>query len=441
MAVSFYQRFKKYITNTSWLLSDKIISLGITFAVTVIVTRYLGPEQFGMLSYAISLTALFASASHMGLGGLVVREIVKNREERPLILGTSFALKMSGSVLGYALLMIYAYKSEGWLTENFYLILFVSTSMLVLPLTGIISFWFESQVQGKYSSIAQLSGIISGSILKVLFVVLGAGLTYFAFAHVLQSVMVSIFLLVLFQKKSGFSIVKWKFSLSKAKELLSSGWVIFLGSIFAVIYLKIDQVMLRWLVDDKAVGVYSVAATMSEVWYFIPTAIVASLYPRLIELSKNDSWLYRKRLQQIFDILFFVALIVAIAVNIFAPYIISLFFGDAYHDAAGILIIHIWAALFVFMRAALSKWILVEDLLVFSMITQGFGALVNVILNFYFIPLYGGQGAAIATLISYATASYFSLLVTAKSREVFVMMSLAIFLPLRLPYNYFIRNK
>lgn len=166
---------------------------------------------------------------------------------------------------------------------------------------------------------------------------------------------------------------------------------------------------------DKAVGVYSVAATMSEVWYFIPTAIVASLYPRLIELRKSDSGLYLKRLQQIFDVLFVVALIVAIAVNLFAPYIISLFFGEAYNDAAAILIIHIWAALFVFMRAALSKWILVEDLLVFSMITQGFGALVNVILNFYLIPFLGGQGAAIATLISYATASYFSLLVTPKA--------------------------
>lgn len=440
MVVSFFQRFKKYITNTSWLLSDKIFSLGITFAVTVIVTRYLGPERFGMLSYAISLTALFASASHMGLGGLVVREIVKNREERPVILGTSLALKMSGAIVGYVLLMIYAYRSEGWLTENFYLILLVSTSMIVLPFTGIISFWFESQVQGKYPSIAQLSGVITGSALKVLFVVLGAGLTFFALAHVLQSVIIAVLLLVLLHKTSGFSIATWGFSFSKARELLSSGWVIFLGSIFAVIYLKVDQVMLRWLVGDKAVGVYSVAATMSEVWYFIPTAIVASLYPRLIELRKSDSGLYLKRLQQIFDVLFVVALIVAIAVNLFAPYIISLFFGEAYNDAAAILIIHIWAALFVFMRAALSKWILVEDLLVFSMITQGFGALVNVILNFYLIPLIGGQGAAIATLISYATASYFSLLVTSKSRQVFVMMSKAILSPIRLPYIYIVRK-
>jgi O-antigen/teichoic acid export membrane protein len=440
MVETFYQRFKKYITNTSWILSDKIVSLGITFAVTIIVTRYLGPERFGMLSYAISLTALFASASHMGLGGLVVREIVKNHNEGPLILGTSFALKMSGSVLGYFLLVIYAYKTEGWLTENFYLILLVSTSMLLLPFTGIISFWFESQVQGKYSSIAQLSGVISGSALKVLFVMLGAGLTYFAFAHIFQSVISSILLLVLFQKISVFSVVKWKFSLSKAKELLASGWVIFLGSIFAVIYLKIDQVMLRWMVGDKAVGVYSVAATMSEVWYFIPTAIVASLYPRLIELNKNDSGLYLKRLQQIFDILFLMALIVAIAVNLFAPYIIALFFGVAYHDAAEILIIHVWAGLFVFMRAALSKWILVEDMLYFSMITAGFGALTNIVLNLFLIPLYEGQGAAIATLISYAVASYFSLLYSKKTRDIFIMMSRSFLFPVILFYKIIVKN-
>lgn len=437
---SFYRRYKKYIANTSWLFSDKIISLGIGFIVTVIVTRYLGPERFGMLSYAISLTALFASASHMGLGGLVVREIVKNKEERSVILGTSLALKMIGALLGYALLMLYAYKSEGWLTENFYLILLVSTTMLVLPFSGIITFWFESQVQGKYISVAQLSGALSGAALKVLFVVLGASLTYFAFAHIVQSLITGALLLFLFQKRSIFSIASWKFSVDKAKELLASGWVIFLGSFFAVIYLKIDQVMLRWMVGDTAVGVYSVASTMSEVWYFIPTAIVASFFPRLIELKKEDSGLYHKKLQQIFDILFIIALAVAIAVNLLAPHLIGLLFGAVYQDAGAILVIHVWAALFVFMRAALSKWILVENLLVFSMITQGFGALVNVILNFYLIPLFGGQGAAIATLISYATASYFSLLVTPKSREVFVMMSRAMLSPVRLPYMYLLRK-
>ena len=437
---SFYRRYKKYIANTSWLFSGKIISLGIGFIVTVIVTRYLGPERFGMLSYAISLTALFASASHMGLGGLVVREIVKNKEERSVILGTSLALKMIGALLGYALLMLYAYKSEGWLTENFYLILLVSTTMLVLPFSGIITFWFESQVQGKYISVAQLSGALSGAALKVLFVVLGASLTYFAFAHIVQSLITGALLLFLFQKRSIFSIASWKFSVDKAKELLASGWVIFLGSFFAVIYLKIDQVMLRWMVGDTAVGVYSVASTMSEVWYFIPTAIVASFFPRLIELKKEDSGLYHKKLQQIFDILFIIALAVAIAVNLLAPHLIGLLFGAVYQDAGAILVIHVWAALFVFMRAALSKWILVENLLVFSMITQGFGALVNVILNFYLIPLFGGQGAAIATLISYATASYFSLLVTPKSREVFVMMSRAMLSPVRLPYMYLLRK-
>jgi O-antigen/teichoic acid export membrane protein len=437
---SFYRRYKKYIANTSWLFSGKIISLGIGFIVTVIVTRYLGPERFGMLSYAISLTALFASASHMGLGGLVVREIVKNKEERSVILGTSLALKMIGALLGYALLMLYAYKSEGWLTENFYLILLVSTTMLVLPFSGIITFWFESQVQGKYISVAQLSGALSGAALKVLFVVLGASLTYFAFAHIVQSLITGALLLFLFQKRSIFSIASWKFSVDKAKELLASGWVIFLGSFFAVIYLKIDQVMLRWMVGDTAVGVYSVASTMSEVWYFIPTAIVASFFPRLIELKKEDSGLYHKKLQQIFDILFIIALAVAIAVNLLAPHLIGLLFGAVYQDAGAILVIHVWAALFIFMRAALSKWILVENLLVFSMITQGFGALVNVILNFYLIPLFGGQGAAIATLISYATASYFSLLVTPKSREVFVMMSRAMLSPVRLPYMYLLRK-
>ena len=61
------------------------------------------------------------------------------------------------------------------------------------------------------------------------------------------------------------------------------------------------------------------------------------------------------------------------------------------------------------MRAAFSKWILIEDTLFFSLITQGLGALANVGLNLLLIPRQGGIGAAVATLLSYATASYFSL--------------------------------
>jgi len=433
----FYNRFKIYIHNTSWLMGEKIITMGVGFLVTVLVARYLGPEQYGILAYALSLTALFATAGHMGLGGLVVREIVKKPEARPETLGTSMGLKFFGFALGFILLIAYALLFEEQQGLEFWALVIVGTSLLFRPFT-VIDFWFQSQVQSKYTAISNLTSLLLTAGIKVLLVVLGANLLLFAFAPLVQAVLAGIFFLAFFYAKANLPLMSWRFSLERAKELLSQGWVILLGALFATVYLKIDQVMLRWFSGAKEVGVYAVAASLSEAWYFVPTAIVASLFPRLISLRDTDPLRYRERLQQVFELLFVIALAVAIFMTFMASPLIDLFFGEKYTASAPILAIHIWAALFIFMRAAFSKWILIEDALVFSLITQGFGALANVVLNYILMPHYAGYGAAIATLLSYAMASYFSLFFYKKSRPVFWMMTKAMGAPIRYPLNYLI---
>ena len=189
--------------------------------------------------------------------------------------------------------------------------------------------------------------------------------------------------------------------------------------------------MLKWLAGAEEVGIYSVAVTLSEGWYFVPVAIVASFFPRLIEIKQKNPTLYYYRLQQLFDFLLILAFTVAIILTIIAEPLISILFGDAYAASAPILVVHIWTALFIFMRAAFSKWIMIENVLMFSLITQGLGALVNVALNFWLIPQYGGLGAAYATLIAYATASYFALLLHPKTRIIFVMMTKSFLSPIR----------
>src|SRR5690606_22796734 len=89
---SLYQKLRLYLFNTSWMMAERLLNIGVGFAVAILLARYLGPERFGILSYAISVTAIFASAGHMGLAGLVVREVVREPHEVPKILGTTFML-------------------------------------------------------------------------------------------------------------------------------------------------------------------------------------------------------------------------------------------------------------------------------------------------------------------------------------------------------------
>jgi O-antigen/teichoic acid export membrane protein len=381
------------------------------------------------------MTTIFASAGHMGLGGLVVREIVKNPDSRPETLGTSFGLKLLGYLGGFLALSIYALIFEVRGSLEFWVLLVLASSLFFKPF-DVVDFWFQAHVQAKYTAIARSASLLLTAGVKVLLVFGGAELLHFALANLLQGILAACFLLLLFRANADISINSCRISLTKAKELLSQGYVIFFGAIFASIYLKIDQIMLKWFVGSEEVGIYAVAASLSEIWYFVPTAIVISLFPKLIHLKQTDPQIFEQRLQQIFELLFVVALLVALFMSFLAEPLIALFFGHKYLASAPILAIHIWAALFIFMRAAFSKWILIEDALVFSLITQGFGALANVGLNLLFIPRHGGYGAAIATLLSYAMASYFSLFFYKKSRPIFWMMSKAMMAPVRYPFAY-----
>lgn len=426
----FYKSSQVYLANTTWIMAEKITVIGLAFAVMVVLARYLGPEQFGILAYAISLVSIFAVAGHVGLSGLVVRELVKDPENKNTIMGTSFVLKGLGYLIGFMLVLITDFITEPLGSVEFWVLLIIGLSLIVKPL-DVIDFWFQSLLQAKYTAISRTVATVISSALKLLLVFLGAQLILVAIAHLVQAVIGTMLLITFFILKSKLKLTDWQFSKDKAKELFSQGWVVFLGSIFAVIYLKVDQVMIKWLVGAEEVGIYAVAASLSEAWYFVPAAIVASFFPKLIKLKQENPKQYHYRLQQLFDFLFVLALVVAVLVTVLAQPIISTLFGEEYLGTIPILVVHIWAALFIFIRAVFSKWILIENVLMFSLITQGLGALANVALNFWLIPLYGGLGAAYATLIAYAMASYIALLFHKKTRVVFIMMTKSFVAPIR----------
>lgn len=421
---------KKYFYNTSWMLGEKIFTMSFALVVSILVARYLGPENYGILSYAISLTSLFAVATHMGLSGLAVRELVKHPDKNHEILGTIFGIKFIGGIISLIAFFVLIITLDGASDTEFWVLLIVSGTILLKPFE-IFDFWFQSKVKAKYSSIVRASATISISIMKIAFVILGTHLLTFAVAYLLQALILAMLFLIFFSFQSDVTINKWEFKIIRAKKLIGQSWMIMIGTLFAIIYIKIDQVMLRWLVSVEEVGIYSVAANLSEAWYFIPGVIVSSLFPKLLELKNKGSILYNLRLQQLFDLLFGVALTIAIIVTIFSKPVISYLYGVEFEGSAIILSIHIWAGIFIFMRAVFSKWILIEDAIAFSMITHGAGAIINILLNLYFIPFYAGIGAAIATILSYAMASYFSLLLYKKSRPIFWMMTKSFISPIR----------
>ena len=435
MLVSVYHRFRPYLHNMGWIVAEKLFVMLLGFVATVIVARYLGPGDFGILAYATSLAALAGVAGHLGLDGLVVRELVKKPALHAETLGTVAMLKLGGVLVGYLALLAYAAFYEGAGSTAFKLIAIAGAALLFLPI-NVIDNWFNALVQARYVSMARAAGalVFAASILWL--VLDGAGVVAFVVPYVLQALVAAVFLLILFRVSSHIRLAEWRFDAGQARKLLSQGWVVYLASFFAVIYLKIDQVMLRWLAGSAEVGVYAIAARFSEIWYFIPTAIVASVFPDMIKLRESNESRFTHRLQQLFDGLAVLGMLIAVLVTLIAPWVIPLFLGAHYAESVPILVIHIWASVFIFMRAALSKWILIENALYFSLLTQGLGAVSNIVLNYVLIPLYGGEGAAWATLVSYAIASFIALFLYRRTRPIFWMMLTAVTAPVLYPFKF-----
>lgn len=389
--------FVRYFNNMSWLFGGRLIQIIASVLIGVWVTRYLGPENLGILSYSQSFTALFLAFSTLGLNSILARELVKNSNEKNTILGTAFILQTLGSVIVMTLLILALIISKNDSFTN--KIIIILGSVTFLQSFGIIDVYFQSIVKSKTMVIVGTASLILSSSIKIILILSQAPLIDFVYVIVLDSITIAIGQVYFYQKNKQ-SIKTWNFSFIKAKELLKDSWPLILSGIIVSIYMKIDQVMLKEMIDNEAVGQYAAAARLSESWYFIPSIITSSLFPAIVNAKKNNEILYYDRLQKLFNLMVYLSLSIALPMTFLSDWLVELLYGKEFYLSGEVLSIHIWAGIFVFLGVSRGGWIINENLQRFSSLYLGIGMIANIILNFILIPRSGPVGAAIATLIS-----------------------------------------
>lgn len=295
----------------------------------------------------------------------------------------------------------------------------------ILQTFEIIDFWFQSQVQSKYSVLARNTAYVLINGVKIGLIQLGAPLIAFAIAMVAEYALAGIGLIVAYRLQGNF-LKAWQVNFRYAKTLLNDSWPLILSGIVIMIYMRIDQVMLGQMVGEKSVGIYSAAVKISELWYFVPNAIVNSVFPSIVQAKEISEEVYYKRIQKLLNVVAVLAYLVAIPVTFLAPWIVTLLYGKSYAEAGPILNMHIWAGLFVSLGLARSSWIITEGLMKFSAATTAIGAVINIILNYLLIDKYGGLGAAIATVVAQIFASYAAHAFYPQTRKMFILQTKAI---------------
>lgn len=423
------------IRNTGWLFSGKVLRLGISLLVSTWIARYLRPEGFGQLQYALVFVSFFDPLSTVKMGQVVTRDLVQRPEASATILGTAVVLQLVGGTLAAGLCML----GVLWLAPGEPLIqLLVAITALKFIFNSLqpIENWFESKVASKYVVLAEHSVFLLIVLLRCGLVLWQATVVAFAIAIVIESGLYAVGLAVCYTRQRQ-SMGSWRTSWSNLTYLMRESWPLLLSSTAVVIYLNVDQLMLGHLIDKQAVGIYASAANLSEATAFLPVIVGSSLYPRIIQSRQLEAATYQKRLQQFYDLNTLMAYGLMILLIPSAGLLIRDLYGAEYIAAVPIFMVHIVSSIFTFLGIAQSKWIVAEGLQKFNFYARLIGLFANISLNFLLIPPLGGLGAAIATLISYALGGYLFFWLTPPTRNNAWLMTKALALPLRLPRYLF----
>jgi O-antigen/teichoic acid export membrane protein len=402
---------RQIAVNIGWLFTDNIFRLFSLVLVNAWVVRYLGPARYGDLSYGLALVSLFTPLATLGLTDMVVRDLVKTPDRAAETLGTAFTLVLGGSCAAVALAsaVIFVLRPGDHHSQQVVVVLAIST---VFQAFVVIDAWFQSQVRSKYVVYARNTALVIASAIKLLGVVLHAPILVFAALYTLESGRYALGLVAWYGRRrlDHAAFRQWRFRTERAKNLLRDSWPLLLQGLAIMVYMRIDQTMLRQMLPDdegrRAVGLYAAAVRLSEVWFFIPLAITSSVFPAVIRSREQGEAKYRTWIQWLFNVMALTSYSYAILATLLSGFIITLFYGEDYREAAPMFAILAWAGLWVSLGLARDSVLKAENRQMLSFKASLLGAASNVIINLLLIPPLKGVGSAIATTVSYGISAY-----------------------------------
>lgn len=412
--------FKRYFRNTSWMFAEKLFKLVVGFGVGILVIRYLGPEKFGVLSYAQAFVGIFGAIATLGIDSVAVREFLRNEGKSGVLLGTTLAIRLFGAfVLIVCLGLLVPQISSDCLTQKMILII---ASASFFQSFIVIDLFFQSQVLGRLSAIANLVGFFLSSLFKLALINFKASVEAFAFALIFESLAVGAVLVYFLLKKTKLRLHSLSLNWCLARSILKDSWPIVFSGMVISIYMKIDQIMIKEMLNSEILGQYAAAVRLSEAWYLIPGVVTASFFPAIMNAKKVSLDLYMSRLQKLYDLHFLIALLIGVPVIFFSEEVCYFLFGKGFELSGKILQIHMFGGFLVFMGVVRWTWMVAENLQFFDFFIHLTGAVSNVFFNWIFIKEFGVVGAAYGTLAAYTFSLFFSALVIKPIRPSFVMI-------------------
>ena len=384
----------RFVHNAGWMVFVQIYQMVVSLVVGVICARYLGPSNYGIINYVASFVSFFAIVCALGLETVVVKEIVADRDCEGLVLGSSIVMRFAAGVLSMISICAIVFALNGG-DETMIIVAFLQSLALLFNSTFVIENWYQADLRSKTPVLIKSFAYTVMSAYKVVLLALGMGVEWFAFATSLDALLIAVLYLVFYRKDGTRPL---RFSPKVSERLLSQSHHLMIAYMMAVIYSQMDKIMIGQMIDMGNVGVYAAAATICNMWLFIPKALSDSASPIIMGLSGKDDEKYKLRLSQLVSGIFWAGVAFALLLSLFSGLVIDILYGADYAGAQEPLMVIIWSTVFSSLSYARSIWMLCEDKQRYTKMIMGWGVAVNFVLNFILIQVFGICGAAFATL-------------------------------------------
>ena len=387
---------QKYFFNTGWLFSARIISFIVSFLTISFVARYLGPDNYGKLSYVQSYVSLFSILATLGIDQILYRDLIEKPEDERVIIGTAVATKFvfgTGALIIATLVALFL-NEEALLT---WMVLLVSLTFIFQPF-GVVAHYFNAQVKSKYAAYGSILLTFLIPLLKLICILMGLGILYFAALLAFEALALSLFNMYVYTRYFHKSVLQWRFSFDTFLKLMYEAAPLIFAGISGYLYARIDQVMIQHMVNSESVGFYDIAVKFSDMLGMIPGIIIGSLFPAIVNARSTSMDEYKKRLHAITLLCLVITFIFSLILYISSSFFIPLLFGQEFIGSVAILKIYVWSNMGTVSFMLIQNYLIAEKRVSQILYLSIIGATINILLNVVLIPKLGAVGAAYATL-------------------------------------------
>tara|TARA_B110000211_G_C14093199_1_gene560727 strand:- start:12832 stop:14124 length:1293 start_codon:yes stop_codon:yes gene_type:complete len=380
-----------FIKEVSILTIEKFIALPITFIVSALIARSLGPENYGSFVFAQAILTLLTGISSFGVSNYLTNELAIENFKHNKILSSLISIRFLFSILLIILILFYSFFISDIQAANSLRLLIIA---LLFSSFDFLNVYLLYKKQVLKSALSRFIPLIISIFIKLIFIYFEFTVLYFIVAQLIQLSLCAIFYFI----NTKHLKLSFKLNYEVLILFLKNGWPFFISIIVISIFMRIDQIFIQNYLGSTSNGIYAAGTRLSELWYYIPTVLISLIFPRMAKIYDTNKINYKSYFLFVLLFMILLSILILILTSLFGFTLINSIYGSEYSSSAHILLIHIWTVPFVFLGLVFNMHIIKKNLQVYETICLTAGAISNIVLNFILIEKYALLGVAFATV-------------------------------------------